>query len=225
MDQNLEKVGRSLLLHNPEHLVPELCRKMYSLGWVSGTGGGVTVRSGSNLYITPSGVQKEMIEPADIFIINLDGKVMSAPSPERDLKQSQCTPLFISICRIRDAGAVIHSHSMNAVLASAISNDSEFRVSHQEMIKGIKKGSTGENHRYDDTLVVPIIENTPFECDLAVDLERVIRAYPNTNAVLVRRHGVYIWGSCWESAKTMSECYDYLFKYAVECKRLGIAYN
>jgi len=46
--------------------------------------------------------------------------------------------------------------------------------------------------------------------------------YPETNAVLVRRHGVYVWGKTWQAAKTMSECYHYLFEVAVEMKKLGL---
>lgn len=46
--------------------------------------------------------------------------------------------------------------------------------------------------------------------------------YPETNAVLVRRHGVYVWGESWEKAKTMTECYDYLFEIAVKMKTIGL---
>ena len=42
------------------------------------------------------------------------------------------------------------------------------------MIKGIKKGSSGISLRYDDTLIVPIIENTPFEKDLTTSLRKAI---------------------------------------------------
>lgn len=42
------------------------------------------------------------------------------------------------------------------------------------MIKGIKKGSSKESLRYDDTLIVPIIENTPFEKDLTSSLKQAI---------------------------------------------------
>ena len=68
-----------------------------------------------------------------------------------------------------DAGAVIHTHSKwTSLITQLLSNKSELRISHQEMIKGIKCDETGKYLRYDDTLVVPIIENTPFEADLQV---------------------------------------------------------
>lgn len=51
--------------------------------------------------------------------------------------------------------------------------------------------------------MVPIIENTPFEEDLKDRMAEVIKEYPETCAVLVRRHGVYVWGDTWQQAKTM----------------------
>lgn len=42
------------------------------------------------------------------------------------------------------------------------------------MIKGIKRGSDGTSLRYDDTLVVPIIENTAFEKDLTSSLKKAV---------------------------------------------------
>lgn len=51
--------------------------------------------------------------------------------------------------------------------------------------------------------MVPIIENTPFEADLTERLAQTIQEYPETCAVLVRRHGIYVWGDTWQQAKTM----------------------
>lgn len=35
------------------------------------------------------------------------------------------------------------------------------------------------------------------------EMASAMEDYPDTCAVLVRRHGVYVWGDTWEKAKTM----------------------
>src|SRR6185436_3093298 len=189
-------------------LICDLARSFYDLGWVSGTGGGICIRDGDRVVMGPSGVQKERMLPEQMFTIALDGAVVESPA-DTTLRPSECSSLFLKAVNLRNAGAVIHSHSMNAVAATLLF-ENEFSISHLEMIKGI------EGMGYHDTLVVPIIDNTARECDLADALEEAILRYPNTYAVLVRRHGVYVWGSDWVRAKTHAECYDYLFRAAVE---------
>lgn len=207
---------------HPRNLIPELCRQFYDLGWVTGTGGGVSIRHGSEIYIAPSGVQKERIAPEDLFVQDLEERFLAGPPPHKKLRKSECTPLFMNAYALRGAGAVIHTHSKAAVLATLLYPGPEFRITHQEMIKGIKKGQSGLSYRYDEELVVPIIENTPFERDLKESMRLAMERYPDTCAVLVRRHGVYVWGDSWQRAKTMCECYDYLFDLAVQMKRLGL---
>jgi len=63
--------------------------------------------------------------------------------------------------------------------------------------------SPAEHYRYDEELVVPIIENTPHERDLKTRMAAAMDDYPECSAVLVRRHGVYVWGPTWQKAKTM----------------------
>ena len=89
------------------------------------------------------------------------------------------------------------------------------------MIKGIKIGSSNRNLNYNDTLIVPIIDNVLFERDLAGAMYQAVSAYPDSNAVLVRNHGVYVWGNTWQQAKSMAECYDYLFKLKLEAFKYG----
>ncbi|XP_072145753.1 uncharacterized protein [Dermacentor andersoni] len=207
---------------HPRNLIPELCRQFYDLGWVTGTGGGISIRHGHEIYIAPSGVQKERIAAEDLFVQDMEERFLSGPPPHKKLRKSECTPLFMNAYTLRGAGAVIHTHSKAAVLATLLYPGPEFRITHQEMIKGIKKGQSGISYRYDEELVVPIIENTPFERDLKASMRVAMEQYPDTCAVLVRRHGVYVWGDSWQRAKTMCECYDYLFDIAVQMKRLGM---
>ncbi|XP_046628817.1 methylthioribulose-1-phosphate dehydratase [Neodiprion virginianus] len=204
---------------HPRNLIPELCRQFYHLGWVTGTGGGISIKDGDEIYIAPSGVQKERISPDEMFIHDIRGTVKKTPPNEKKLKPSQCTPLFMCAYTARNAGAVIHTHSKFAVMVTLLWPETEFRITHLEMIKGIRNQKTGRAYRYDEELVVPIIENTPFEEDLKDRMAEIIEKYPETCAILVRRHGVYVWGDTWQQAKTMTECYDYLFDIAVQMKQ------
>lgn len=72
-----------------------------------------------------------------------------------------------------------------------------------------------------DTMRIPIIENTAHEEDLKESLEEAIRAEPEACAVLVKRHGVYVWGKDVTQAKTQAESLDYLFQLAVEMHKMG----
>lgn len=196
-------------------LICELARQFYDLGWVTGTGGGICIREGERVIIAPSGVQKERMTPEQMFTLAMDGSVLERPADPK-LKPSECSSLFLTAIRLRNAGAVIHTHSMHAMLATLLF-ESEFVISEIEMIKGI------QGMGYHDRLIVPIIENTARESELAESLHAAIEAYPATQAVLVRRHGVYVWGRDWVHAKTQTECYDYLFRAAVEMRHLGIS--
>ena len=113
---------------------------------------------------------------------------------------------MVNLSKVRNYLSVlnpIESHSQNVVLASIISGG-EFRISHIEMIKGVKKGTTGKSYRYDEELVIPIIENTPFEADLETSMAAAMKAYPDSNAVIVRRHGIYVWGKTWQQVNDKS---------------------
>lgn len=207
---------------HPRKLIPSLCQQFYHLGWVTGTGGGISIKQGKEIFIAPSGVQKERIQWEDLFVQTIDEEDLCCPPKAKKLKKSQCTPLFMNAYTMRNAGCVIHTHSKAAVLATLAYPGKEFKITHQEMIKGIKKCSKGINYRYDEELVVPIIENTPFEEDLKLEMARAMEDYPDSCAVLVRRHGVYVWGDTWQKAKTMCECFDYLFDIAVEMKKMSL---
>eukprot|EP01138_Halocafeteria_seosinensis_P003782 gb/GECG01003868.1/.p1 GENE.gb/GECG01003868.1/~~gb/GECG01003868.1/.p1 ORF type:complete len:669 (+),score=90.80 gb/GECG01003868.1/:1-2007(+) len=217
---------------NTQHrrsLVVELCREFYYLGWCTGTGGSISIRQGSRIYMAPSGVQKERMKREDIFVLDRDGRpIYCRPSDmgRPKLKVSECSPLFFQAYQQRNAGACLHSHASEAVMATLLapfqsetkcaSVVSELRCTKLEMIKGI----TG--HSYNDVLTVPIVENTPRESELTSYIEDAIVSYPKTQAILVRRHGIYVWGDTWEKAKTQAESYHYLFSLYNQAHQAGV---
>lgn len=235
---------------HPAKLICELCRLFYDNNWVTGTGGGISIRDvdGPNpniVYIAPSGIQKERLKPKEMFVAELPGQILHTPNDEcngqplsEDLakgfryKPSACTPLFLSCYNMRDAGACIHTHSQNAVMATLIFEDKvEFSMSHIEQIKALPQlaanPETGKiekvgSMQYYDTMVLPIIENTPHEEDLTDTLQKAIRDYPQATAVLVRRHGIYVWGENVWKAKVYNEAIDYLLELAIKMHQFGI---
>ncbi|RKU42662.1 Methylthioribulose-1-phosphate dehydratase [Coniochaeta pulveracea] len=219
--------------NHPANLIPSLCAKFWHLGWVTGTGGGCSIRDDDLVYLAPSGVQKELMKSSDLYVMSLAAQSASLFKRQRiylrepkGLKPSQCTPLFLAAFTKRRAGCCIHTHSQWAVLVTLLlesQNKNVFEISHMEQIKGIGKGfEKSGNLGYHDTLRIPVIENTAHEEDLTEFLEEAMDEYPDTYAVLVRRHGVYVWGENVHKAKTQCESLDYLFQLAVEMKKLGL---
>ena len=139
-------------------------------------------------------------------------------------RPSQCTPLFLAAFTRRGAGCCIHTHSQWAVLVTLLletqgpGRDRLFEINNIEQIKGFGRGHQKQgNLGYHDTLRIPVIENTAHEEDLTEFLEEAMDRYPDTYAVLVRRHGVYVWGDNVHKAKTMCErCV-----FSLRCLRSG----
>ncbi|RMZ82067.1 hypothetical protein DV737_g2207, partial [Chaetothyriales sp. CBS 132003] len=234
LDANHDHLVKSDDPDHPANLIPRLCRQFYTLGWVTGTGGGTSIKHGDHVFIAPSGVQKELMEPDNIFV--LEWPTPKYPPSDRkyirrplNLKPSACTPLFLTAFE-RGAGCCIHTHSQWAVLVTLIveklhGKDASFEISNIEQIKGIPKGKGKGMHGFFDTLRIPIIENTAFEEDLTGSLEEAVEKYPDTYAVLVRRHGIYVWGENVAKAKTQCESLDYLFQLAVEMHKVGLSWT
>jgi len=236
MSTSVENPDQLVTSNDPDHpanLIPSLCAKFWNLGWVTGTGGGCSIRDDDLVYIAPSGVQKELMKPADIYVLSLKSQTDATLKSRTYLrsppcyKPSQCTPLFLAAFTKRGASCCIHTHSHWAVLVTLLLEQSSspkvFEINNIEQIKGFGRGFTKTgNLGYHDTLRIPVIENTPHEEDLTEFLEQAMEEYPDTYAVLVRRHGVYVWGDNVHKAKTQCESLDYLFQLAVEMKRLGL---
>lgn len=90
------------------------------------------------VYIAPSGVQKERIEPEHIFVLPYPQPTASPHTdrvflrrPQLNLNESACTPLFWNSFDLRNAGSCIHTHSQHAVMATLLWQGPTFTISHQ----------------------------------------------------------------------------------------------
>ena len=84
-------------------------RKLLSRGLLTQTSGNLSVRVGKLVYITPSSLEYDRIEPNDIAVLNLDGSVSycrAGRSPSSE------TPLHCLAYGVRpDVSAIVHTHS------------------------------------------------------------------------------------------------------------------
>lgn len=123
-------------------LVAELCKLFYDQGWVSGTGGGISIRSrregsgSTSLVMAPSGVQKERMRSADMFVLDMKGNVISTPGtrppPYKPPKLSECSPLFMLV-----SSAVVAAGSQPVHAAAGCASDGTVCVMCPQICKNV----------------------------------------------------------------------------------------
>ncbi|KAM4093424.1 hypothetical protein ACB094_06G115200 [Castanea mollissima] len=198
----LELELESKAVRDTKALAVELCRHFYSLGWLSGTGGSFTLRVHHH--------HDSVSTPSHLIVMSPSGVQKERMVPE-DMYVLSSDGFLLSTPILKS-----YTHAAPKCTDCA---PPFMKIIHMEMIKGIC------GHGYHDELVVPIIENTAHEGELLESLTEAIRAYPKTTAVLVRNHGVFVWGDSWVSAKTQAECYHYLFDAAIKLHQLGLDWS
>lgn len=91
-------------------------RDLLARGLLSQTSGNLSIRLGDQILITPTSMEYDRIEPADIVVLDLDGSVISgsrAPSSE--------TPLHCLVYATRpDVSAIVHTHSPHATTLAVL---------------------------------------------------------------------------------------------------------
>lgn len=105
-------------------LICQMCRNFYSQGWVSGTGGGISMRAeGDKIVMAPSGVQKERMEPEDMFVLDAQGNVLHTPTarppPYKPPKLSECAPLFTAVGGSQVCGMQLQQLTATATATTA----------------------------------------------------------------------------------------------------------
>lgn len=195
----------------------ELLRVFYDREWVSGTGGGICgLTPEGQMLLAPTGVHKERVKPEDFFVIECrDGAVVRPPA-DPALRPSECNAIFRAAIGEREAGSVVHSHALSAVLAADLAGEEGLiEVRQLEMLKGIRGVTNRDRH------LIPVITNTPRELELVDQVEAALKdpRFAAAYAILVRDHGAYIWGSdVWE-AKRHTEVYHFLFEATIARSR------
>ncbi|WP_406728204.1 class II aldolase/adducin family protein [Streptomyces sp. GD-15H] len=93
----------------------EAARRTVSDGLVVGTSGNVSVRVGSTVLVTPSGVPYDRLTPDDVTGVDLTGRqVLGTLVPTSEL------PMHLAVYRTTGAHAVVHTHAVHATAVSTL---------------------------------------------------------------------------------------------------------
>jgi methylthioribulose-1-phosphate dehydratase len=187
-----------------EQLV-EAGRDFYTRGWALGTSGNfsaVVSRDPLRLAITESGVDKALLGLDHIVEVDGDGRAIRA-----DRKPSAETAIHLAVARSRDAGAVMHTHSVWGTLLSDATTNGGLSIEGYEMLKGLEGVRTDEHRE-----TIPVIENTQDWATAASAVESLLRKYPTAHGFLIRRHGLYTWGRDVADARRHVEILEFLFE-------------
>jgi methylthioribulose-1-phosphate dehydratase len=193
--------------------IEELCstaRGCYARGWVPATSGNFSVRWGTRIYITPTGLDKGTLTVEDLLEVDMDGAMLGGKG-----RPSAETSLHSVIYRERaHARAILHVHSVwNTLLSGRFVGDGHVVLQGYELLKGLSGVATHEH-----TERVPVIENTQEYASLAEKLKAVLQEYGEAHGVLLSRHGLYTWGESVAEARRHLEAFEFLFE--VEGRRV-----
>jgi len=212
-------MSRAFVTASFESLADQLAdvgRHCYERGWALGTSGNfsaVVRKEPLTLAITTSGVDKGLLEASHIVEIDARGRVLQGsgtPSAE--------ATVHLAVVRARGAGAVLHTHSIWSTILSDAATDGSLMIEGYEMLKGLDGVRTHEHRER-----LPVIENRQDWAGAVPHVEVMLRENPEAHGFLIRRHGLYTWGSDLPEAKRQIEILEFLFE--VMGRKRGIAWQ
>ena len=181
----------------------EVSKLMHSKGFVCATDGNISIKVGKDRYlITPSGINKAFLKPADLIVIDEKAKVISG---NKKYKPSTEWRMHLKAYKMRpDINAVIHAHPPY-VTAYTIADVKLPADILPETI--LTMGN------------IPITSySTPTSPDNADIIEEHIKSY---DAVVLKRHGVITVGKDIYSAYNKLEKLEHTAITAVVAKMIG----
>jgi L-fuculose-phosphate aldolase len=86
--------------------IVRVCRMLHQKNYLAGTDGNVSVRLGDQVLLTPSGVNKGMMEEDQVITVDLKGRLLAGTGrPTSELR------MHLLVYELRpEAGAVVHAH-------------------------------------------------------------------------------------------------------------------
>ncbi|PYR93845.1 MAG: methylthioribulose 1-phosphate dehydratase [Acidobacteria bacterium] len=196
-------------------LLADVGRRCDARGWVLGTSGNFSAvlgRAPLRIAITRSGTHKGDLTAADILEIADEGIVVrgtGVPSAE--------ARLHLEIVCARNAGAVLHTHSVwSTFLSDRCADRGGVAIEGYEMLKGLSGVLTHEHREW-----IPVLDNDQNMARLGGVVRELLAGWPDCHAFLLRRHGLYTWGATLQDAIRHVEIVEFLLESVARAEYSG----
>ncbi len=168
-------------------------------------------RNSGNIVIKPSGLAYDDMKPEHMVVVSLEtGEVV-----ESDLRPSSDTPTHLELYRAFETiGGIVHTHSLCATAWAQAGRDlTPLGTTHADYFRGLVPCT---RQMTDDEI------NDDYEANTGrVIIERFGGMNPSdTPAVLVARHGPFVWGDSPAEAVNNAVILEYLARLAIEPIRI-----
>lgn len=182
--------------------------------WFPGTSGNLAIRVSDDpltFLVTASGRDKRKRTDEDFVLVDATGQLIG----EQTGKPSAETLLHVDIFNNTNATCSLHVHTVdNNVISELYAAQGHVTFTGQEIIKALGYWEETASVR------IPIIENH-------ADIPTLARAFAphvtgDAGAVLIRNHGITVWGETPAAAKRYLEAYEFLFSYSLKLRALGV---
>ncbi|OZI12618.1 methylthioribulose-1-phosphate dehydratase [Bacillaceae bacterium SAS-127] len=183
----------------------EIKEELAARDWFMGTSGNLAIKVQNDpiqFLVTASGKDKRKKTSEDFLLVDGEGN----PVGETSLKPSAETLLHCEIYRRTKAGCSLHVHTVaNNVISELYGDQGEIVFQGQELIKAF--GRWEEDVKWP----IPIIPNYADIPALATAMVPFVNE--EKGAVLIRNHGITVWGKDSFEAKKVLEACEFLFQY------------
>ncbi|MEC1262385.1 methylthioribulose 1-phosphate dehydratase [Bacillus swezeyi] len=189
----------------------EVKRELAARDWFPATSGNLSIKVSDEplrFLVTASGKDKRKETNEDFLLADEEGRPAESG---HSLKPSAETLLHAYVYQKTNAGCCLHVHTVdNNVISELYAREKQMTFKGQEIIKAL--GYWEENAE----ITIPIIENTAHIPDLAAEFAAHLSG--DSGAVLIRSHGITVWGRTAFEAKRVLEAYEFLFSWHVKLK-------
>ncbi|WP_309088867.1 methylthioribulose 1-phosphate dehydratase [Domibacillus sp.] len=188
----------------------EVKRELAARDWFPGTSGNLSIKvDDESFLVTASGKDKRKETDEDFLLVDLQGQAIEGFAG----KPSAETLLHVEVYGKTAAGCSLHVHTVdNNVISELYAEEGAVTFSGQEIIKAF--GIWEENA----SITVPIIPNHAHIPALAEEFGRYVTQ--DAGAVLIRNHGITVWGRDAFEAKKFLEAYEFLFSWHIKLQML-----